>query len=226
MTRATAAAAGSGSPSAVGNRPAATGTTREPVESGKSPVAPDRSTLAIKARCDAASAGPWYAKEYRVYAAAPTTNRLIAACWRPWGPVTGDGSIEADATFIAHARTDVPALVAEVERLGEDLRIANEATLVLTARAAAAEATIQRIDGRPGYAPDAQVLIDSQQAEIVRLGVEIERLRAGGSADCVSVMQFGGVHYACDYPAGHDGPHGGVYPNPTAAGDDVFGQWP
>lgn len=68
---------------------------------------------AIKARDAAASLGPWEAKAYRVCAGLG----IIAACWRPWGPVTGAGSIEADAAFIAHARSDVPALVVEVERL-------------------------------------------------------------------------------------------------------------
>lgn len=64
---------------------------------------------AIRARCEAASPGQWEAREYRVHAFG--SERIIAACWRPWGPVTGSGSIKADAVFIAHARTDVPALL-------------------------------------------------------------------------------------------------------------------
>ena len=70
---------------------------------------------AIKDRAEAATLGRWEAKAARVYLVG--TNLIIAACWRPWGPVTGAGSIEADAAFIAHARSDVPALVVEVERL-------------------------------------------------------------------------------------------------------------
>ena len=73
---------------------------------------------AIKARSEAASPGPWEGQAYRVYMGDRVMgDRIVAACWRPWGPVTGDASIEADVEFIAHARTDVPALVAEVERL-------------------------------------------------------------------------------------------------------------
>ena len=62
----------------------------------------------IKARFDAASLGPWEAQAYRVYAGLD----ILAACWLPWGPVTGDGSIQADAAFIAPARAVVPPLVA------------------------------------------------------------------------------------------------------------------
>jgi hypothetical protein len=73
---------------------------------------------AIKAREADASAGPWEAKAYRVYSGDRSMGeRIIAALWRPWGPVTGEGSIEADAAFVAAARSDVPALAAEVERL-------------------------------------------------------------------------------------------------------------
>jgi hypothetical protein len=100
----------------------------------------------IKARDAAATPGPWKPTAYRVYAPAdPVPDRILAACWRPWGPVTGPGSIEADAAFIAAARTDVPELVAEVEQLRDDLRIANEATLVLLSRFAAAQADAERL---------------------------------------------------------------------------------
>lgn len=58
----------------------------------------------IKAREQAATAGPWYADG-----------------WAMWDDDL-DGFVELhdtdpDARFIAHARTDIPALVAEVERL-------------------------------------------------------------------------------------------------------------
>lgn len=60
---------------------------------------------AIKARADAASAGPWTAER----------DGLV---WAPrlGDPVSGSTEME-DAEFIAAARADVPALVAEVERL-------------------------------------------------------------------------------------------------------------
>lgn len=58
----------------------------------------------IKARCDAATPGPWYADG-----------------WAAWDDLENTfvelSDFGADAKFIAHARTDIPALVAEVERL-------------------------------------------------------------------------------------------------------------
>jgi hypothetical protein len=65
----------------------------------------------IRARCEAATGGPWevghkceiYTRHYQV------------------GPI-GDFWEPADARFTAHAREDIPALLAEVERLREPLR--------------------------------------------------------------------------------------------------------
>lgn len=69
---------------------------------------------AIRARCEAASPGPWRA-----------TNGLLASIvaevgcgWFVETDIGGSSRLAAyDAAFIAHARTDVPALLAEVERL-------------------------------------------------------------------------------------------------------------
>jgi len=58
----------------------------------------------IKARVEAATPGEWTIEE-RFFVIAPDLL-TIASC-------RGD----AEATFIAHARSDIPALVAEVERL-------------------------------------------------------------------------------------------------------------
>jgi len=60
---------------------------------------------AIKKRVEAASAGPWTAAQ----------DGLVWA-GRLGDPVSGSTDLE-DAEFIAACRTDVPALVAEVERL-------------------------------------------------------------------------------------------------------------
>lgn len=49
------------------------------------------------------------------------------------------------ATAAVRSAADVPALVAEVEELRADLRIANEATLLLLSRVAAAEAAGERL---------------------------------------------------------------------------------
>lgn len=68
---------------------------------------------AIEARANSAMAGPWKAEEYRGF------NRKDAE-WVVWmnDAKTEDNTIleQPDAEFIAHAREDVPALVAEVRR--------------------------------------------------------------------------------------------------------------
>jgi hypothetical protein len=66
---------------------------------------------AIRRRADAATDGPWTGANYRMALA---------------GLATSTGNHAADAEFIAHARTDVPALLAEVERLRAELTQANE----------------------------------------------------------------------------------------------------
>lgn len=65
---------------------------------------------AIKARAEAATPGPWDTVLSRHVVSHADAFRG-APDW-PLMPKT-----VADATFISHARTDVPALVAEVERL-------------------------------------------------------------------------------------------------------------
>ncbi|MHB8406220.1 MAG: hypothetical protein ACYDCJ_12435 [Gammaproteobacteria bacterium] len=58
---------------------------------------------AIEARANAATPGPWDTDEYDGGLRSTVTA----------GPITSD----EDYDFIAHARTDVPALIAEVRRL-------------------------------------------------------------------------------------------------------------
>jgi len=68
--------------------------------------------LAIEARANAATAGPWRGKKDEgVQADATDVFETGCGCCSP------SHLSEADALFIAHARTDVPALVAEVRRL-------------------------------------------------------------------------------------------------------------
>lgn len=69
----------------------------------------------IRARCEAATPGPWEAK----------TNRHPQCNGEPWGWISGatgritwSGNLgKTNAAFIAHAREDIPYLLAEVERL-------------------------------------------------------------------------------------------------------------
>ena len=73
----------------------------------------------IKAREQAATPGPWEEK----------TNRHPQCNGEPWGWISGAaGNItwsgyvgKTNADFIAHARTDISALVAEVERLQQEI---------------------------------------------------------------------------------------------------------
>lgn len=70
---------------------------------------------AIEARAKAASKGPWWFDgkgHVTVYAATRSQNLLN----KPVADVLPQGRDE-NAIFIAHAREDVPALVAEVKRL-------------------------------------------------------------------------------------------------------------
>jgi hypothetical protein len=73
---------------------------------------------AIEARANAATPGPWEHGERCVWQAGMLNTAEIAVDCEH-----GNGGIRrhADAEFIAHARTDVPALLAEVKRLREQV---------------------------------------------------------------------------------------------------------
>lgn len=65
----------------------------------------------MQARCDAATEGPW-----------DINNDLgtdeIYCDWHSVGPIALVGQFaDANSIFIAHARTDIPRLIAEVRRL-------------------------------------------------------------------------------------------------------------
>lgn len=77
--------------------------------------------LAIKARCEAATPGPWELKESQV---APTY--YVFGSHSHIATMNGErdfySNTKPDAAFIAAARTDIPALIAEVERLRAEVR--------------------------------------------------------------------------------------------------------
>lgn len=107
----------------------------------------DVDVAAIQARADAATPGPWTtradgadgfytADDYYDIDGADDATVAYGGAFEDGGPHVGACS-RVDAEFIAHARTDVPALLAENVRLEADLAVAvHEAT---TTRAAAAE---------------------------------------------------------------------------------------
>ena len=81
----------------------------------------DEKLAEIKARCDAASPGPW------VDAITDAGDLIITVNGAGCMPFIYLGDMENtesddhnNATFIAHARTDIPDLLAEVERLRAD----------------------------------------------------------------------------------------------------------
>ena len=82
----------------------------------KSDAIVDAELVQIESRAHAATPGPW-----KVCPDENDENNVPLVCCGPedehGGPVCCDPLTEADATFIAHARADVPALVAEVRRL-------------------------------------------------------------------------------------------------------------
>lgn len=75
---------------------------------------------AIRERCDAATPGPWKLGRYTVSGRVQIDQSETAPKVNPlkWQRATiCRESRENDATFIAHARADIPALLDEVTRL-------------------------------------------------------------------------------------------------------------
>jgi len=77
---------------------------------------------AIKERCERATEGPWGVR-HRCRGCGPDDDEAAGLGLELVGPPQplnkGQFARSADAQFCAHAREDVPALVAEVERLQE-----------------------------------------------------------------------------------------------------------
>jgi hypothetical protein len=75
----------------------------------------------IETRANAATEGPWCTDSWEIYQGTeyqPGISQWIGETCR------GTGSLEqdrADAAFVAAARTDVPAMAAEIRRLGAEL---------------------------------------------------------------------------------------------------------
>ena len=85
----------------------------------------------IKARAEAATPGPW---EYIERKGFPTiTSEGFRQSSEPWFDISGD----EDAIFCAHARTDIPALLAEVERLKTEVSNADYERNMETSRLSA-----------------------------------------------------------------------------------------
>lgn len=108
---------------------------------------------AIKARCEAATPGPWewmsppWTTDPRVLVRRIGDNVEASFQVIDADPSGGEYSLAIDpggpdAAFIAHARTDVPALVAEVEQLRKALDEARRDAKEDYARAEQAESAL------------------------------------------------------------------------------------
>jgi len=83
---------------------------------------------AIRARADAATEGPWYFGGDTAVAQEMFQNHeLIVSPTYPIIEFEPGEQGEADAEFVAHARTDVVALLAEVEQLSSLFKAAVDA---------------------------------------------------------------------------------------------------
>jgi hypothetical protein len=81
-------------------------------------------TQAIRERCDAATPGPWKKGRYTMSGRVQIDQSETAQKVNPlkWQRATICRELrETDADFIEHARADIPALLAEVERLRAEL---------------------------------------------------------------------------------------------------------
>lgn len=79
----------------------------------------DEQLAEIEARCEAATPGPWARKRgqfTRVVSFSDENGTVVASTYTSSFAPPKIQAME-NASFIAHARTDVPALLAEVKRL-------------------------------------------------------------------------------------------------------------
>ncbi len=79
--------------------------------------------IAIEARAQAATQGPWEVESRGMVVDIIAPREISKRPWIASIPTNRDGSIDPEANekadFIAHARQDVPDLIAEVQRLRE-----------------------------------------------------------------------------------------------------------
>lgn len=115
---------------------------------------------AIRARAEAATPGPWTTNEYKgeLFVVAGGVCLWDAHGDLRWGSYVSEGVRgDANAAFICHAREDIPALLAEVERLTRNLEYASAECCDLSAYR--------------------QLVREEHPAEVAALTAEVERLR-------------------------------------------------
>lgn len=93
---------------------------------------------AIRARVEAATPGPWASTvAYPHLALQPDDDSIIS--------FNLAANPASDALFVAHARADVPALLAEVERLRGELSAIADRALTLKGRLVSTGAEVERL---------------------------------------------------------------------------------
>lgn len=100
----------------------------------------------IAARTEAATAGPWCADAWEIYQGSeyvPGVSLWIGETCRGTGSPEQD---RADAAFVAHAREDVPALLARVAALESERHTTNEALAEQTEACRKAEARVAELE--------------------------------------------------------------------------------
>lgn len=132
---------------------------------------------AVRARCDAATLGPWWSL--------PIDDGGSYLCRNPHVSGTGLAEIDrdADATFIAHARTDVPALLDELAALRGARALALDDLQSAADRITALTAEVQRLKGDVGKWRDAASAACNLQNNVAAvLGVDTDWNDAGRKA--------------------------------------------
>ncbi len=212
-----------------------------------SPTLVDRE--AIRARADAATPGPWTAVRRNndgrdQWSIAPTDDpyheadreacAALGTCWIAHTP-NGKGRRPphpANAQFIAHARADIPALLAEVERLRvyeDDGALTRESLQETCAAMGRRQDELHRENerlraelSRARRALGNRVLSDGDATDAVSTEAENERLRAENAelrrdGRCPAVGPKG----QCDQPRGHRFEH-----RITMIDSDMSDYWP
>jgi hypothetical protein len=154
---------------------------------------------AIEQRANAALPGLWWNDGHEIYVGepgVPAASMWIGETCVVDLPDYGD----ANGAFMAHARQDVPALLAEVRRL----------TAALAAEQTAHESTRATLGSYQLLAPRLQATVESARYETASIGelltaaqariAELESL----AGRCNNESPRG---RRCDWPAGHGGDH-------------------
>lgn len=85
------------------------------------PMLTPEEIAAIRERAEKATSGPWQYEQYEVDPLSDTAKLYYSGSEKPFADFRGDLNQDQDAEFIAHARTDIPALLANIEELEQAL---------------------------------------------------------------------------------------------------------